>query len=157
MIDPVQVREFLAYRRIAVFGASDDPEKFGGTIYRQLIEHGYDAAPVNPNTATVADKACYPDLDSVPGHVDGAIVVVNRDKAAGVVQDCIDRGVPRVWLFKGLGGASAVSEEALELCRRHGIDVIAGACPLMFLEPVAGVHRFHRALRRINGSLAKAS
>lgn len=41
----------------------------------------------------------------------------------------------------------------------HGIDVVAGAgaCPLMFLEPVRGAHRVHRALRRANRSLARAS
>lgn len=38
--------------------------------------------------------------------------------------------------------------------RDHGVVVVAGACPLMFLEPVGRVHRIHRAGRRSNGSLA---
>jgi hypothetical protein len=61
-----------------------------------------------------------------------------------------------VWLFKG-AAPGAVSDEAVQLCRDHNIAVIPGACPLMFLEPVHGVHRVHRALRHANRSLAKAS
>ena len=61
-----------------------------------------------------------------------------------------------VWLFKG-AGPGAVSEEALQLCLDHGMSVVAGACPLMFLEPVRGVHKLHRSLRRLNRSVAKAA
>jgi len=43
------------------------------------------------------------------------------------------------------------------MCRDAGIDVVAGACPLMFLDPVKGFHKFHRTLRRMNGSIAKVA
>ena len=156
MIDPSEVRDFLNAGRIAVVGASHDPRSFGRTIYRELRRHGHDAVAVNPNAATVDGDRCYPDLASVPGDVGGVIVMVHRDRAADIVADAAAREISRVWLFKGVGGAGAVSERAVELCRQHGIRVIAGACPLMFLEPVGGVHRFHRTLRRLNHSLARA-
>lgn len=70
------------------------------------------------------------------GALDGGVVMVPKDGAADVVRDAINRGVGRVWLFKGAGGASAVSDEAVALCDEHGVAVVAGACPLMFLEPV---------------------
>jgi predicted CoA-binding protein len=110
---------------------------------------------VNPNATTVAGTPCHPDLTSVPGRIDGVIVMVHHEPAVGVVKECIARGVPMVWLFKGVGGAGSVSGEAIALCHDHGVEVIEGACPLMFLSPVKGVHRFHRRLRRLNGSLAK--
>ena len=47
--------------------------------------------------------------------------------------------------------------ELLELCQQNGVNVVAGACPLMFLEPVGWVHRGHPAIRHMNGSLAKGS
>jgi predicted CoA-binding protein len=157
MIDPAVAQNFLAHHRLAVVGASDDPKSFGNTIYRELLAHGYEAIPVNPNAVTVEGQTCYPNLASVPGDLDGVIVMVNRDKAIDIVRACIDRGIRRVWLFKGLGAPGAVSDEAVQLCRDNGIEVVAGACPLMFLEPVGWFHRAHRAMRRINGSLAKAS
>ena len=156
MIDPAQVQDFLAGARIAVVGASDDPKSFARTICHELRKHGYDPVAVNPNASIVDGNPCYPDLASVPGELDGVVVMVHRDRAAGVIEACVARGVRRVWLFKGIGGGGAVSDRAVELCRAHGISVIAGACPLMFLEPVAGVHRLHRAVRRLNRSLARA-
>jgi predicted CoA-binding protein len=157
MIDPADIKDFLAGTRIAVVGASDNPKSFARTIYRELREHGYEPVAVNPNASRVDGDVCYPDLRSVPGELDGVLVMINRDRTSSVVNACIDRGVPRVWLFKGIGGASAVDERAVELCRQHGIRVIAGACPMMFLEPVGGAHRFHRMIRRLNHSLAKTA
>jgi hypothetical protein len=56
-------------------------------------------------------------------------------------------------VVEGLGGRGAVSDEAVELCHRHDIAVIEGACPLMFLQPVGFAHRTHRAFRRMNRSV----
>ena len=49
MIDPEMAREFLAQRRLAVVGASDDPKNFGKSVYKALKEHGCSVAAVNPN------------------------------------------------------------------------------------------------------------
>lgn len=155
MIDTGLVQEFLSHRRLVVVGASDEKSNFGGEIYRQLRDHGYEVTAVNPRAERVSGDACYPDLASLPGSVDGAIVMVGRDRAAEVVRDCITAGVPRVWLFKGIGSPGAVSSEALGLCEEHGIPVVAGACPLMFLEPVGWFHRVHRSVRHVNGSLSR--
>lgn len=156
MIDPVVVKEFLSQRRIALVGASADPRMFGHTVYRELREHGYDIVAVNPTHDRIGDEPCYPDLASVAGKLDGVVVMVHRDKAPGVVRTCANIGIPRVWLFQGIGGVGAVSDEAVALCREHGIEVIPGACPLMFFEPVGWFHRIHRFARRVNGSLAAA-
>ncbi|HVM51947.1 MAG TPA: CoA-binding protein [Acidimicrobiales bacterium] len=156
MIDARDAEAFLAHQRFAVVGASDKPDSFGRTILHELATRGKDVVAVHPGAATVDDRPCYPDLASVPGELDGVIVMVNRDKAADVVRACIDRGVPRVWLFKGVGGSGAVSDEAMALCHEHGIDVVAGACPLMFADPVGWFHRVHRGARRLNGSLSRA-
>jgi predicted CoA-binding protein len=156
MIDPAQATAFLSAGRIAVVGASDEPKNFGRTIVRALTDHGIDAIAVHPEAISVSGRPCYPDLQSVPGAVDGVIVMVPKSVALEVVQTCMERGVSRVWLFKG-SGAGAVSDEAIRFCNDHGMSVVAGACPLMFLEPVRGVHKLHRVLRRANGSLAKTS
>jgi len=153
MITLTQVQEFLAQRRLAVVGVSADPKKFGNVIHRELMQHGYDVIPIHRDMREIDGVRCFPDLASVPGDIDGVIIMVPSTASAAVVRDCIARGVTRVWLFKGLGAPGAVSDEAIELCRTSGIDVVAGACPLMFLEPVAGFHRFHRGIRKMNRSL----
>lgn len=151
------VQEFLALRRLAVVGASADPKSFGNTIYREFRERDYEVVAVNPHAAAVEGDACYANLASVPDVVDGVVIMVSREKAPEIVRECVDRGIGHVWLFKGIGSPGAVSEEALDLCWKHGIHVVAGACPLMFFEPVAWFHRAHRAVRRMNGSLERVS
>ena len=157
MIDPVAAQEFLALDRIALVGVSDDRRNFAATVFKELRSRGVDVVPVNPNTDTVQHQPCYPDLGSVPGEVDGVIVMVHQDKSAEIVADCAERGIGKVWLFQGLGGPGSVSDEALRLCDELGIDVIAGACPLMFLEPAGWIHRLHRRARQRNGSVAKVA
>jgi uncharacterized protein len=137
MITTSSVAEFLAGQRIAVIGASDDKANFGATIYRALREYGYDVVAVNPNAEAVAGDRCYADLGSVPAPIDGAIVMVNQALAVDVVRAC--------------------AEHHVQLCRDNSIDVVAGACPLMFLEPVGWFHKVHRSVRHLNGSLSKAS
>lgn len=152
MIDRTAAEQFLTMR-LAVVGASSDLGNFGGTIYRELRKHGLDVVPVNRRLSEIDGDPCYPDLGSLPEPVDGVIVMVGRDAAVDVVRSCVAHGIRHVWLFKGLGGPGAVSDEALDYCRAHGVNVVAGACPLMFLEPVGWFHRVHRAARRLNHSL----
>ena len=150
------VERFLDGHRFAVVGASDDEKNFGGTIYRELKAHGYEPVAVNRSATSVDGDTCFPALEAVPGALDGVIVMVSADAAVDVVRECAKLSIDRVWLFKGVG-TGAVSEEALRACAENGIDVIPGACPLMFLEPVAWFHRAHRGMRHLTGSLSRAS
>jgi uncharacterized protein len=139
---------FLALQRIAVVGASPERGNFGATIACALRDHGIDVVTVHPTRAPVAGLPSYPDVAAVRDRVDGAVVMVPAAAAVGVVLACADAGIRHVWLFRGLGGAGSVSAEAVAVAETAGLDVVAGACPLMFLEPVGWFHRLHRAVRR---------
>jgi predicted CoA-binding protein len=157
MIDPEQARTFLGCGRIAIVGASDDPKNFGGAVRRALVEHGVDVVAVNPKQTSVGGEPCYPTLADAPGPIDGVLVMVPPASAEAVVRATAARGVARVWLFKGIGGPGAASEGAVRLARELGLDVVAGACPLMFLDPVRGAHRLHLAVRRLRGGVGTAA
>jgi predicted CoA-binding protein len=154
MLDQTTIDRFLAGEAIAVVGASDDKQSFGRTIYEAFREHGYATFAVNPNATSVAGDPCYPDLASVPTRLDGAVVMVGPDRSPAIVRQAALAHVPMVWLFQGLGGRGAASDDAVHLAMDLGLDVIPGACPMMFLEPVGLVHRLHRKLRHANGSFA---
>jgi predicted CoA-binding protein len=148
MIDSSKASEFVSAGSVAVVGASDDPRNFGRTIVNALADRGLPVVTVHPTATSVAGVPCHPTLHATPADIDRVVVMVGAAKSADVVRECIDRGVTKIWLFKG-AGTGAVSKDALALCRDHDVEVIAGACPLMFLEPVRGVHRAHRGIRRI--------
>jgi predicted CoA-binding protein len=156
-VDERAAERFLAGHRIAVVGASSDPKKFGNTIFRELRDHGYDAVPVNPRATEVEGDAASARRAEVPGALDGVMVMVPGGAAVDAVHAAAARGVTRVWLFRGIGAPGAVSDASLAACAEHHLDVVAGACPLMFLEPVGRGHDVHRALRRFNGAFTHAA
>jgi predicted CoA-binding protein len=150
--DRATIDDFLAQRQLAFVGVSRDTKQFANSIYRHLKAPGRVLYPVNAAAAgaPVEGDPSYTTLADVPDPVDGVVVMVPSAAAAQVVRDAIDRGIPRVWLHQGAGPGS-VSAEAVQLCRDSNVAVVDGACPLMFADPVRGVHHLHRFLsgRRI--------
>jgi len=155
MITNDAVRTFLEGHRIALVGASDAKDSFARTIDLALVDHGYEVVPVNPRHDELGGRPCYPRVTEGPAPVDGAIIMVGSDHAAEVVDDVAAAGIARVWLFKGLGSQGAATPGAIEACERHGLETVAGACPLMFLEPVGAGHRMHRGIRTWRGAVER--
>ena len=152
MPDRVTIDEFLAQLHVAFVGVSRDNKQFANAVYRSLRGGGRSLYPVNAAAEgkPLEGDVSYARLADVPDPVDGVVVMVPAGAAADVVRDAVDRGIPRVWLHRGIGKGS-VSAEAVRICRESGVVLVDGACPLMFIEPVVGVHRIHRLLagRRI--------
>jgi uncharacterized protein len=147
--------EFLAQRRIAVAGVARDGTSAANIVYRRLRADGYEVFPVNPNSDRVEGDRCYASLGEIRGGVDGVVIGTAPLAATDVVRDCVAAGVPRVWFHRSFGTGS-VSDEAVELAEREGLAVIAGACPMMFLEPVDLPHRCTRWALGVTGKLPEA-
>jgi predicted CoA-binding protein len=139
------IDEFLACDRLAVVGVSRDQKAFANQVYRHLRDQGRHMTPVHRQAHALEGDRCVPSVLELSDEVQGVLVMVNADDALGVVDDCIERGIRRVWLHRG-AGPGAVSEEAVRRCREAGVLVVDGACPLMFAEPVGLIHRFHRMI-----------
>ncbi len=150
------VRDFLAQKRIAVAGVSRSANEAANLIYRKLRDSGYRVFAVNPRAESVEGDDCYPRLAAIPGGVDAVVIATHPAVAPAVVHECVDQGIGRVWMHRSFGQGS-VSDEALALCREHGIRVIPGGCPLMFCSPVDVGHRCMRWWLRLTGSLPKAA
>jgi predicted CoA-binding protein len=129
-----KVHDFMAQKRIAVAGVSRDNSHHpvGNLIYQRLKKTGHDVIPVNPHMQTFEGERCYPDLKSIPGGVDGVMIITRPEVTERIVQDCAEAKVSRVWMHQSMGKGSSVSPQAVEYCKQHGISVIAGACPMMF-------------------------
>jgi len=140
---PSAVAAFLQGRRIAVAGVSRNSAQPANAIFRKLRTSGYEVFPINPKAAAVEGVQCYTDIGSVPGPLDGAMIVTPPHISVEVVRQCSERGVRRVWFHRSVG-AGSVSAEALRACTDQGIECIAGGCPLMFCEPIDIGHRCMR-------------
>src|SRR5260370_1396944 len=67
-------------RSVAVLGASDSKDKFGGRIMHFLVRHGFagDIYPINLRRAEVVGRRAYPSIGEAPTPADVAILAVRR-------------------------------------------------------------------------------
>ena len=142
-----KISDFLAQKRVAVIGVSRN------LIYRRLKDTGHEVFPVNPHMRTFQGSRCYPDLKSIPGGVDGAVIITRPETTARIVRECADTGVHRVWMHSSPGKGTSVSADAIEFCLRHDITVIAGACPMMYGPGVDFGHTCLRWILKLSGGL----
>jgi predicted CoA-binding protein len=150
-----KITDFLAQRRIAVAGVSRNKSNHpaGNLIYHRLKETGHDVFPINPYMPMFEGGRCYPDLKSIPGGVDGVVIITRPETTERVVRDCADTGVRRVWMHSSTVKGSSVSADAVEFCRQHDIAVIAGACPMMYGPRVDFGHTCLRLILKLKGEL----
>jgi predicted CoA-binding protein len=144
------VDDFLAQRRIAVAGVSRSKNQAANAIFRKLRDAGYEVYAVNPTTDRVEDGPCYESLAAVPVPLDGVVAATPPAGTDDVVRQCRELGIRRVWMHRGLGPGS-VSEAAVDEGGRDGLTVLAGGCPMMFVQP----DPFHRCLRWFLGATGK--
>jgi uncharacterized protein len=147
---PDAIAEFLRGKRFAVAGVSRQSMQSANAIYRKLRDSGYEVFPVNPNAAEVEGTRSYFDLASIPGPIDGVLIVTHPNVSVDLVRQCAERGVGKVWFHRSFGQGS-VSKDAVLECQARGIKYIVGGCPLMYCEPVDLGHRCVRWWLRLQG------
>jgi predicted CoA-binding protein len=148
------IEDFLAHKRFAMVGISREAKDFSVSLFEELCRRGYDVVPVNPNTPNVLGKSCYARVQDIHPPVEAALLMTSPAHTEAVVADCAAAGIRKIWMYRA-AGSGAVSEKAVEYCREHGMEVIPGECPFMFLPKAGGVHRLHGFFRRITGRFPK--
>ncbi len=151
----MKVHDFLGQKRIAVAGVSRNKGQHpvGNLIYERLKKTGHEVFAVNPHMQTFEGDRCYPDLQSIPGGVDGVVIITRPTTTQRIVRDCNEAGVRRVWMHQSVGKSTSVSPEAVDYCRQHDISVIAGACPMMYGDGADLGHTCMRWFLKITGGL----
>ena len=136
----------LASEKFAVAGVSRNKNKFGNVIFEELLDRGFRSFPINPNSDTVMNKTCYPDLKSLPEKVDALIIVTKPDKTERLVKEAFDIDITKIWIQQG-----AESPESVRFCESKGMLCVSGECLFLYLEPVGLLHKFHRGIWKLLG------
>jgi predicted CoA-binding protein len=123
-----RVDDFLAQKRIAIAGVSRDQSRHpvGNAIFKRLKKLGREVFPVNPNMTEFEGVECYPGVGAIPGGVDAVVIITRPEVTDTIVKDCAAAGVRRVWMHQSSAKSSSVSPQAVDFCRREGVDVIPG-------------------------------
>ncbi|MDQ7007166.1 MAG: CoA-binding protein [Acidobacteriota bacterium] len=102
---PPEVMKLLEQKgpqtRIAVVGASNNPEKYGNIIVRNLAGKGYTVLPVNPREQTIAGLTAYANLAQVPGPIHIVTMVTPPPVTLKVLEQVAELGLENVWLQEG--------------------------------------------------------
>ena len=120
------IKEFMAQKRFAVVGATDNVEKYGNQILNNLQKRGYEVYPVNPRLQTVEGMKCYASLSELPVKVDVVDFVVPPTATESILRECLDLGLDRIWLQPG-----SESENAIKFCRDNNLKVVHDVCVMM--------------------------
>ena len=146
-----RIQDFLNLKRFAFVGVSRRHDDFSRVLFREFQARGYQPVPVNPEATDMDGAQCYAHVTDIQPPVEGALLLTSPAATGAVVNECATAGITRVWMFRG-AGSGAVNPDAVRFCDAHGISVIPGECPFMFLPQGAWVHRLHGFVRKITGS-----
>jgi len=127
--DPV--RSLFEPESVAVVGATEDPEKPGYLLLRNLIDLGYRGKiyPVNRSRETVLGLKCYHRVNEIPGEVETAIIIVPAREVPKTMEDCGEKKVRSVIICSsGFGEAgregAKLEREIIEIASRDGVRIV---------------------------------
>ena len=120
-----EIRNFLSLKKVAVIGISRNESKAAHFVPKYLSENGFDIIPVNPNSNEILSKKCYKEITEVEDDVDIVDVFRPSEDVLPFVRDAIKKNPKVIWLQEGIH-----NEEAENLAREHGIDIVFNRCML---------------------------
>lgn len=120
------IQEFMAQKKFAIVGATDDTNKYGNEIFKNLRGRGYEVYPVNPRLKELEGSTCYPSLSDIPVKVDVVDFVVPPPVTEEILKECKGLGLDRIWLQPG-----SESEAAINYCHENKLKVVHDVCVML--------------------------
>ena len=140
-----KLETMLDPKTIALIGATEREGVVGRIILENLLRSKLGKVfPINPNRKKVLEVDAYPDIASVPEHVDLAVVATPARTVPGVVEQCGKAGVDGVVIisagFKEIGEEGRSLETEIDEARKkYGMRILGPNC-LGFVRPAIGLN-----------------
>ena len=150
MITKKEIDSFFKEKKLAIAGVSKNVKKFGGLIYKEMKEKGYDVIAINPNHNDINGDPCYKDVATIPPAYDKLLIITPSSKTEGIVEQAVEKGIKYIWIQQ-----KSETPKAIEIAKNNNIKLIHGKCVFMFTEPLRGIHKFHRGLSKFFGRYPK--
>lgn len=150
MITLNEIQKFLEPKKMAIAGASRDPKKFGGAVFKELKSKGFDLYPVNPNADEIQGVKCYKTVDELPIDVTHLYIVTPKTETQLIVDAALKKGIKMIWIQQ-----KSETPDVVKAVEEAGIPLIYKKCIFMFADPVGGPHAFHRFFTKLFGGYPK--
>ena len=126
LADGVFLQKLLDGRHsFAIIGASNNPEKYGYKIFKQLKDLKIPVYPINPREELIQGEKSFENVFQIP-EVDVLNFVVPPDVSLSVTKSALKRGFKIFWYQPG-----SYNDEVLKLHKDLDTTVIAGQCVLL--------------------------
>jgi len=96
--------------RVAIIGASDNPERYSYRALVMLRQHGHEAIPVHPKLSMIEGVPVVPDLSLIHGSVDTVTMYVGPQISAGLADKLIQLRPRRVIFNPGAENAELAAK-----------------------------------------------
>jgi len=150
MVTLNDIHKFLEPRKFAVAGASRNLKKFGGSVFKELRDNGFELYPINPNADEIQGVKCYNSVEELPADVNHLFIVTPKYETDLIARAAVKKGIQMIWIQQ-----ESDTPEAVKTIEDAGIPLIYKKCIMMFASPVKSVHRFHRFLVKTFGGYPK--
>jgi acetyltransferase len=130
-----QLKPLFYPESVAVIGASNNPTKWGFSVFNDLLVKGFKGSlyPVNKNEEKVSEITCYKSVKDAPKPVDLAVIVVPAQIVPTVMEECVEKGVKTAIVITagfreaGMEGEK-LEQEILRIARQGGIRFVGPNC-----------------------------
>jgi predicted CoA-binding protein len=112
-----------SYKKIAVIGISNKPDRPSHYVSYFMKEHGYQIYPVNPGLDEVLGEKCYPSLSAIPDQIEIVDIFRRAEFVDEIVKKAIEVNARVIWMQQGI-----INENAAQQAIEAGLQVVMDRC-----------------------------
>jgi acetyl coenzyme A synthetase (ADP forming)-like protein len=133
MISRESLNKVFNAESIAVIGASNNPDKTGYTVLKNLIDGGFPGRiyPINPKAETILGVKCYKSTRDVPENIDLAVIIVPAPAVPDVLKEAAQKRAKGAVIISGGFreiGNTELENEVMRIADENGIAIIGPNC-----------------------------
>lgn len=134
--EEISLHRFFEPRSVAVIGASQDPEKVGHSVLKNMVSFGFRGKifPINPKAKKILGLRCYPSVTAVHSEIDLGVLAVPARIVPQVMQDLTAKNCKACVIitagFKEIGSREGVELEKriVSMARAAGMRIMGPNC-----------------------------
>lgn len=122
----------LTPKSIAVVGASPTSNKIGNIVLKNFIDGKFKGKiyPINPKYSEILGLKCYPNLSSIEGKIDCAIIATPAETIIPLMEESKDKVRSIVMITSGFEeiGRKDIADKIFQIATDHDIPVVGPNC-----------------------------
>ncbi len=107
----------------ALVGASENEEKYGYKVLKNLLDAEFIVLPVNLKGGQILGQKVYKNINEIAQNIDVVIFVVPSIVTEQIIIDVAKHDIKKVWLQPG-----SENDIVIKFCKEHDIECYHSVC-----------------------------